>query len=689
MRAFVLLLVGLSSLPCLAQTVEGFDPHASVTVADGGILIGWNALTNSGNVVIRRQQVGSAASTTIATLDAGVTSFFEPLAVGQRALYRVQRTQQNGLFGESMLLAGVEAPFTDDPGLVLVLVDETNSTLVRAQLDVLGADLRDDGFEVLEQAVPRAEPPPQVKARIAAALTMAAGRPLHVLILGAVPRAFSGIQNPDGHPDHLGAWPADPYYADLTGLTFTDTSRGGVGAFTNDAGDGKFDQSYTSPVECAVGRVDFERMPAFGADAGTVQLARYLDKVHRFRIGAAPLPRRALVRPTFGYFSGEAFGRAGYRDGTAILGQEPINAPFFPTLEDGGVLLAWGDGPGSPTTCGNVTTTAELAMRASQTRFMGLFGSYFGDWNYQDNLMRAALGSGETVTSLWFARPQVQLFALGGLESFGRAFSRDTNFMPRGMPVYQALLGDPTLRLFYPPRLTSLTAQPLPGYVRLQWAPYTGRGTLVGYHLYRLTTAAPLRLTSTPIAVTTFDDTSVMPLTSYRWRVVAVVRETTGSGTFLNHSLGARTNATTVMGTFDAGVVADAGNSDAGAADAGRVDAGAVDGGSFDAGLSDAGGFDAGLPTDAGFVDAGAEDAGLEQDSGTSELDAGSDAGLALTDAGRPVDAGVTDTDAGVTPLPIDQPTPACSCDAAPAFLVAPLFLLRRRRRPLRAANST
>jgi len=652
-----------------------------------------------------------------------VTSLFEPLAVGQRALYRVQRTQQNGLFGESMLLAGVEAPFTDDPGIVLVLVDETNAMLVRPQLDVLTADLLDDGFEVVLQSVPRAEAPPQVKARLAAALTTAAGRPLHVLFLGAVPRAFSGIQNPDGHPDHLGAWPADPYYADLTGLTFTDANAGGVGAFTNDAGDGKFDQSYTSPVECAVGRVDFERMPAFGPDAGTVQLARYLDKVHRFRIGAAPLPRRALVRPTFGYFSGEAFGRAGYRDGTAILGQEPINAPFFPVLEDGGVLLAWGDGPGSPTTCGNVTTTAELATRAAQTRFMGLFGSYFGDWNYQDGLLRAALGSGETVTSLWYARPQVQLFALGGLESFGRAFSRDTNFMARGMPVYQALLGDPTLRLFYPPRLSSLTAQPLLGFVRLQWAPYTGSGALVGYHVYRSTTGAPIRLTSTPISATTLDDTNVMPLTSYRWRVVAVVRETTGSGTFLNHSLGARTSATTVMGTFDAGVV-DAGRADAGAIDAGSLDAGLTDAGLTDAGLTDAGfldagfldagfldagfldagfldaGFldaglgdagvvDAGLLADAGLSDAGAADGGSENDAGTVDLDAGDDAGLITADGGSTMDAGSTEVDAGVTPLPIDQQPPPCSCDAAPALLLAPVLFLRRRRRSTRAANST
>jgi len=500
-----------------AQTVEGVDPHVAVRVVDGGLELRWNPLTGSGPVSVRRQAVGTTTSTLEAALDAGTTSHVTSLARGQRALFRVQRAQQGGFLGESVVLAGIEAPFIDDQGVALVLVDASNALARRAQLDVFVADLRDDGFEVVEQSVPVSESPPQVKARIAAIATMAGARPLHVVLLGAVPRAFSGVQAPDGHSDHRGAWPADPYYADLTGLAYTDTGAGGVGAFANDAGDGKFDQSFTSAVECAVGRVDFERMPSLGADAGTVQLGRYLDKVHQLRIGAAPLPRRALVRPTFGYFSGEAFGRAGYRDGTAIIGAEPTSAPFFPALEeDGGVLLAWGDGPGSPTSCSGVTSTAELSMRMPQTRFMGLFGSYFGDWNYSDNLLRASLASGATVASTWYARPQVQLFALGALESFGRSFSRDSNFVLRSMPVYQALLGDPTLRLFYPSQVSSLSAQPVVGAVQLRWSAYAGQGELLGYHVYRtLPRSAPTRLSVVPLTGLQFDDATAAPSTTY------------------------------------------------------------------------------------------------------------------------------------------------------------------------------
>ncbi|MBM4776847.1 MAG: fibronectin type III domain-containing protein [Archangiaceae bacterium] len=685
--------------PSWSQTVQGVDPHVFARPSDGGLVLQWNALANSSSVTIRRLLLGrpDAGVVVVAMLDAGATSWVEPVFdAGTRAIYRVQRNQQGGFGGEAVVLAGVEAPFIDDPGVVLVLVDDVNSVRLRSQLDQAVRDLRDDGFEVVEQAVPRTETPPQVKDRIIAVAAGATGRRVQVMLLGAIPRAFSGLQNPDGHPDHYGAWPADPYYADLSGLNWTDTSRGGVGAFFNDAGDGKFDQSYTSAVEVVVGRVDFEGLPVFGADAGTGLLGRYLDKVHRFRTGAAPLPRRALVRPGFGYFSGEAFGRAAYRDGTAILGVEPVDAPFFPTLEqDGGVLLAWGDGAGGPTSASGVTNSTELAMRVPQTRLMALFGSYFGDWSYSNALMRTALGSGEVVASFWYARPSVQVYGLGALESFGQSYARDTSFAYRSMPVYQALLGDPTLRLFYPSQVTSLAAQPGVSGVQLSWPPYTNRD-FIGYHVYRRSLAGGIagRLTATPVSTESFLDTTALPSTTYEWRVVAVVRETTGSGTFWNHSLGARSVAMTLavpdagVPSVDAGSIVDGGAS---------VDAGSfVDGGS----VADAGSFvDGGSVVDAGSI----IDAGSMPDGGSVAEDAGvvADAG-ALEDAGSFVDAGAADAgsvvgsdagsmmDAGFVPLPLEpmptDPNPAvggCGCSGAGGVLpmLTLIALIRRRRR--------
>ena len=67
-----------------------------------------------------------------------------------------------------------------------------------------------------------------------------------LFLLGHVPVPYSGNINPDGHPDHQGAWPADGYYADMDG-TWTDISVNNTVATgtrnDNVPGDGKFDQS--------------------------------------------------------------------------------------------------------------------------------------------------------------------------------------------------------------------------------------------------------------------------------------------------------------------------------------------------------------------------------------------------------------------------------------------------------------
>src|SRR5207248_1131072 len=90
---------------------------------------------------------------------------------------------------------------------------------------------------------------------------------------GHVPVPYSGLLNPDGHPNHLGAWPADAYYGDMDGL-WTDTTVNYVGTdpgdpadtarLANVPGDGKFDQS-TIPgvVRLNVGRVDLANLPGY------------------------------------------------------------------------------------------------------------------------------------------------------------------------------------------------------------------------------------------------------------------------------------------------------------------------------------------------------------------------------------------------------------------------------------------
>jgi hypothetical protein len=108
--------------------------------------------------------------------------------------------------------------------------------------------------------------------------------------------------NPDGHIQSEGAWPADAYYGDVVGGTWTDQeylaqrNRGPLlyRGTLNFPGDGKFDQNRLDAgrrPELWVGRVDLADLPAFWQsnedplDAEVRLLRDYLDKLHRYRHG--------------------------------------------------------------------------------------------------------------------------------------------------------------------------------------------------------------------------------------------------------------------------------------------------------------------------------------------------------------------------------------------------------------------
>ena len=106
------------------------------------------------------------------------------------------------------------------------------------------------------------------------------------------------IFNPDGHPDHRGAWPADAYYGDPDGEwpdTLVDSSKASRAENKNVPGDGKFDPTFLpSDVKLEVGRVDLSQMPAFGKTE-TELLRRYLDKDHAFRHRTMEVEKRLGV----------------------------------------------------------------------------------------------------------------------------------------------------------------------------------------------------------------------------------------------------------------------------------------------------------------------------------------------------------------------------------------------------------
>jgi murein endopeptidase len=119
--------------------------------------------------------------------------------------------------GFGYVIGGVDVPFRDDPGVVAVVVEAQTLAGASAEVTQLEDDLRADGWTVVRVETTAMTPPPMLRAALQRVATDHAERFRAAILLGAVPRAFSGNINPDGHADHQGAWPADGYYADFDG----------------------------------------------------------------------------------------------------------------------------------------------------------------------------------------------------------------------------------------------------------------------------------------------------------------------------------------------------------------------------------------------------------------------------------------------------------------------------------------
>lgn len=207
--------------------------------------------------------------------------------------------------------------------------------------------------------------------------------------MGNIKVPYSGDINPDGHPDHLGAWPADGYYADMDGI-WTDVSVNDIVASDprnrNIPGDGKFDQSLIpTNLELQIGRVDLSNMPAFASSEQQL-LKNYLDKDHDYRNKIFTAVHRGLIDDNFGFFGGEAFAASGYKNLAPLVGSGNVTANDYITTTTGNSYLwVYGCGGGSYTSAGGIGTTADFAASNTEGVFSMLFGSYFGDWDSQNN----------------------------------------------------------------------------------------------------------------------------------------------------------------------------------------------------------------------------------------------------------------------------------------------------------------
>ncbi len=571
----VLLAAGflIPSMASAGSTVLPSTVLLSATDNAAGITLQWNSDPNAQKYEIYRKSRGSLSWGPIfATVsNSSATSYTDTTAgVGSAFEYRVVKTYPTGVGSavttdEAYVYAGNKAPLVENRGRVILVVDSTHTSALSYELGRLRDDLEGDGWVVARLDVARTDTPTAVRSRISQSYQIDPTNTSHVFLIGHVPVPYSGLVTYDGHPNHTGAWPTDVFYGDID-ATWTDTASLAVICPTtspcltvssrtaNVPGDGKFDQGeIPSKVELAVGRVDFANMPAFLPQNEKDLLRQYLNKDHLFRIGGiSGINEQGYTSDLFPQFKHE---QDSWKDFTAILGQ----GKFFSdsALGNGSVyLLSRFAGGGYPSGIINGLSTTTIVQNGKSTGvFNQVFGSYFGDWDYADNLLRAFIADKTNgLASFWAGFPQWKMYRMGLGETIGESARLSQNIDPNSAfaPYYKwsgpgssggtrgihiALMGDPTLRLHAvkPPSNVTVSGN------TLSWnaSPDTG---ILGYNIYRadsaLTPFSKLN-NSALVTSTSYTNASISNDSLSRYMVRAVKLQSTGSGSYYNASLGA------------------------------------------------------------------------------------------------------------------------------------------------------
>lgn len=539
----------LQSLP--AQTPQSISVQVHATAQSTAIRLHWLPDPNAtGYTIYRKSLTATAWGATIATLPGTDTAYTDAnVTLGDVFEYRVLK-QANGYSGQGFCTGGIERGVRDHYGKVILVVDTTHAATLSTEIARMEEDLWGDGWQVIRLNVDRADSVTQVHDRIQQIWTADPTNVRSVFLLGHVPVPYSGNLNPDGHPDHQGAWPCDAFLGEMNG-TWTDQTINNTNASRpenqNTIGDGKFDQS-TIPgdVELEVGRVDFANMPAFGIGEAEL-LRRYLNKDHAWRMKAFTVQDSAVIDDNFGYFSGESFASSGWRNLSAHVGGQHVYAGDFRTdLNARDHLWAYGCGGGWYQGASGVGSSSDFATDSLRGVFTMIFGSYHGDWDSPDNFMRAALASkGHVLTCSWAGRPHWMYSQMAQGEPIGYCArvtmnnfsSYPTGFGARG--VHIALMGDPTLRMHQlaPASNLSVTATVSGTAHQLDWT--ASVDAVEGYVIYRQDTAGQRfwRIGQVNAATLTYTDSCMMP-GDYRYMVRAEAVHDGIGGSYQNLSQG-------------------------------------------------------------------------------------------------------------------------------------------------------
>ena len=543
--------------------------------ADGSITLKWPNDGYTGNYVIHHRDFIHANNQWIgpdATVAGNVSSWTDTkISKGNALEYRVMKVKGSTTEAFGYIYAGNQFKLNPTKGGIILLIDSSYIKTLANEINTLNTDLMADGWFPTTIYAGRNDKVDAIKTKIETWIKKSAIKPKALYIIGHVPVPYSGNFSssgdrppPDGHVEgsgnHTGAWPADLFYGTVDcywGDDIVNCTTGSEARHHNKPGDGKFDQSAPEcPVVLQIGRTDMFAMDAFSKN-DTLLMKNYLGRVHDYKMGNTNYRRRGLIDNNF---TGLNLASTGYQNLPCFVGLDSFSdaTDYFTEQNAGSYLWSYGCGAGSYGSCSGIGTTNDFAGNVGKFKnaFTILAGSYFGDWDSKNNLLRGALAGG-SLASCWGGIPKWYLHHMGlGLNiGYGAMITQNNvndyfngafNYSWNG--VFIALMGDPTLNMHYLKPATQLTATPSNGGTLLKWN--KAAGMVDGYVVYRIdlnsqeykeigTFCGQTNSTTTdtfywdyckPTPINPNPGNYMYAVRSFRW-------ETTGSGSYQNLGL--------------------------------------------------------------------------------------------------------------------------------------------------------
>lgn len=517
------------------------------------IRLEWTPAANATNAysLYRKAKTATTWGSPIAAIPLS-DSIYEDSTVALGGEYEYKLVQTGfSFYGNDYIYAGVEVPAADYLGKMILVIDTTYYAGLETEVLRLEEDLWGDGWQVIRLLVDRTDSVASVKTSIQAIYYNDSVHTKSVFLLGHVPVPYSGNIAPDGHGNHVGAWPADLFYGEMNG-NWTDISVNNTSAARtanhNVPADGKYDQNtMNSALEMSVGRVDMANMSSYPKSEEEL-LRHYLDKDHAWRHKEFSSAEKGVVDENFNAQTYGYFGASGFRNFGPLVGSANVTTGDYRTnLNAQDVMWSYGCGGGTYTSAGGIGSTSDFVGDSLRGVFTMLFGSYHGDWDSPNNFMRASLANKGTILNCaWAGRPAWFFHHMGLGTPIGQSMMASTNFYNTYTPgsyarsIHIALMGDPGLRMHVLSPPANLVATPVNGDrdVLLTWAA-SPDSNMLGYHIYRQDTLDGRfwQVNSGMVTANTYTDACLEP-GNYRYMVRAVELRTCRSGSYFNLSQG-------------------------------------------------------------------------------------------------------------------------------------------------------